>query len=319
MRTLVVFLLVSLAACQDGGAGDPGAAPDGGVGSNDATPPHPDGTTCTPTTCAAHGAECGTLSDGCGQELDCGYCLFASDRCESNSCVCQPSCYMRDCGDDGCGGSCGSCGTNESCSSLGRCVYDGAGSTPPPAWVCSASYWDAGDGCDCNCGALDPDCSGAGQPLHGCTGLDHPTCGAQGLCTGGGACHAVPGSAYLTHYMVIQTPPAMFGGMVVSGRYEATEMRSYNPPGGVSGFGGGDAVAIEISGSTWKRMRRPVGGFPAVDETFTAATSGTAVTLTRTCPSALTETFTFTASSSQLVLSKASSSGTKVITFTKRW
>lgn len=317
MRTLAAFVLVTLAACQGGGNG-PETTPDGGT-SVDAAPVPVDGTSCTPTTCAARGAECGTLSDGCGHDLDCGYCVYASDRCESNACVCQPSCYMRDCGDDGCGGSCGACGANEACSTYGRCVYEGAGSTPPAAWVCNDSYWDAGDGCDCNCGALDPDCGEAGQTLHGCTGLAQPTCDPQGLCTGGGACHAVPGSAYLTHYMVIQTPPAMFGGSVVPGRYEATEMRSYNQPGGVSGYGGGDAVAIEISGSTWKRMRRPVGGYPAVDETFTATASGTTVTLARTCPSTLTETYTYTASATQLVLSKASSGGTKVITFTRRW
>ena len=101
-------------------------------------------------------------------------------------------------------------------------MYAGAGTTPPAAWVCNDDYWDAGDGCDCNCGALDPDCGGAGQQLHGCTGLDQPTCDTQGLCTGGGACHAVPGSAYLTHYMVIGTAPTTFGGTVRTGRYEAT-------------------------------------------------------------------------------------------------
>ncbi len=32
------------------------------------------GRTCTPTTCAAHGANCGLLSDGCGTALNCGSC-----------------------------------------------------------------------------------------------------------------------------------------------------------------------------------------------------------------------------------------------------
>ena len=31
---------------------------------------------------------------------------------------------------------------------------------PPPVagWTCAASKYDAGDGCDCECGAPDPDC-----------------------------------------------------------------------------------------------------------------------------------------------------------------
>jgi len=315
----VLALLLALAACPGGGSADPEAmGPDAGT-TQDGGVVTPDGTSCVPKTCANLGAQCGPISDGCGRELDCGYCLFQSDDCENNTCVCQPSCYMAECGDDGCGGSCGTCGANEACSSYDKCIYQGAGTTPPAAWVCNANYWDAGDGCDCNCGALDPDCGEGGQSLQGCTGLDHPTCTAQGLCTGGGSCHAVPGSAYLTHYMVIQTPPTMFGGTPLSGRYEGTEMRSYNQPGGISGYGGGDAVAYEITGTTWKRMRRPVGGYDPVDETFTASVSGTTLTLTRTCPSPSTETFTFTASSTQIKLSQQAGSGRKVITFTKRW
>src|SRR5262245_38404629 len=183
MRTAVLALLVSLAACGGGTEERQDTLPDAGLPADASH--HPDGAGCVPTTCSARNAECGTISDGCGHELDCGYCVFQSDECQNNACVCQPNCYMRDCGDDGCGGSCGSCDTNEACSSLGRCVYQGAHTTPPAAWVCNDSWWDAGDGCDCNCGALDPDCGGAGQSLHGCTGLDHPTCDPHGLCTGG--------------------------------------------------------------------------------------------------------------------------------------
>lgn len=32
---------------------------------------------------------------------------------------------------------------------------------PPPEWVCPAAYFAANDGCDCGCGALDPDCNDA--------------------------------------------------------------------------------------------------------------------------------------------------------------
>ncbi|GEM_PF-4946228 len=311
MRLSVLFVLIAFAAC-DGGSSDPmNEGPDGGLADDAGSG---SGSGCVPKTCAQRAAECGPIDDGCGHELDCGFCLYQSDACESNRCVCQPSCYGTDCGDDGCGGSCGTCDANEMCTYYG-CVWEGANTTPPAAWKCNAGSWDSGDGCDCNCGAVDPDCGQAHQALHGCTGLDHPTCGADALCTGGGACHAVPGSAYLTHYMEINNVPTMAGGALVPGRYEATEMRSYNPPGGVSGYGGGDAVAFELTGTTLRRMRRPVGGYDPVDETFTVSTSGTTMTLTRTCPSALTETLAFTATSTQIKLV----SGRKVITFTKRW
>src|SRR5215475_12325798 len=32
------------------------------------------GTCCSPTTCAAEGANCGMIADGCGGTLDCGTC-----------------------------------------------------------------------------------------------------------------------------------------------------------------------------------------------------------------------------------------------------
>jgi hypothetical protein len=30
---------------------------------------------CTPTTCAAFGAECGQIGDGCGNVISCGTCV----------------------------------------------------------------------------------------------------------------------------------------------------------------------------------------------------------------------------------------------------
>jgi len=32
---------------------------------------------------------------------------------------------------------------------------------PPPEWVCPAEFFGTSDGCDCGCGALDPDCADA--------------------------------------------------------------------------------------------------------------------------------------------------------------
>ena len=64
------------------------------------------------------GKECG--SDGCGGS--CGTCQ-GYDTCEAGLCVaCQPKCPGGAvCGDDGCGGTCGECGDGEKCV-LGQCL-----------------------------------------------------------------------------------------------------------------------------------------------------------------------------------------------------
>lgn len=57
--------------------------------------PTGDATGCTPTTCAAAGAMCGGLADGCGGELDCGACPgdqvcgngVAPNQCGAPACV----------------------------------------------------------------------------------------------------------------------------------------------------------------------------------------------------------------------------------------
>ncbi|MBI3182497.1 MAG: DUF4082 domain-containing protein [Myxococcales bacterium] len=56
-------------------------------------------TKCTPTTCAAEGKNCGTITDGCGNELDCGGCS-GTDTCGggglANICgTCNPGSVCR--------------------------------------------------------------------------------------------------------------------------------------------------------------------------------------------------------------------------------
>jgi len=54
--------------------------------------------------------------------------------------------------------------------------------TVPYAWTCSPGYYNANDGCDCGCGALDPDCADASvASCDYCT--DSGSCGA-GICPG---------------------------------------------------------------------------------------------------------------------------------------
>lgn len=77
---------------------------------------------CVPTSCAALGKNCGTVSDGCGTNLNCGSCT-APEICTANVCsLCVPQTCVgagATCGAlaDGCGGtlSCGVCVPGTSC------------------------------------------------------------------------------------------------------------------------------------------------------------------------------------------------------------
>ena len=45
---------------------------------------------------------------------------------------------------------------------------ESTGSSAPDTWTCEEDFYDAGDGCDCNCGAWDPDCSDPSADVYGC-------------------------------------------------------------------------------------------------------------------------------------------------------
>lgn len=90
---------------------------------------------------------------------------------------CIVDCAGKDCGSNGCGGTCGECGTNQTCSATYQCE-------------CDAGYADCdGDGnCDCDLGAgyscsggacvsCVPDCSCAASTCVGSTCTD-PVCGS---------------------------------------------------------------------------------------------------------------------------------------------
>ncbi len=50
------------------------------------------------------------------------------------------------------------CPPTQRCASDGRCV--------PLAWFCGPRLYASGDGCDCDCGAVDPDCSRSDAPTY---------------------------------------------------------------------------------------------------------------------------------------------------------
>jgi len=65
------------------------------------------------------GRECGP--DGCGGT--CGSCQ-GNQLCVDGSCGCVPDCQGRECGSDGCGGTCGTCGAGPCDDQSGHCLGD---------------------------------------------------------------------------------------------------------------------------------------------------------------------------------------------------
>jgi hypothetical protein len=136
---------------------------------------------CTPTTCTAQGKNCGMISDGCGNMLNCGSTCPANQTCggggTANVCGCTPqSCGNRNCGtiSDGCGGtpSCGSCTLPQTCGGGGTANVCGCLPT-----TCAAQGKNCGtisDGCGMtlSCGAcVAPNTCGGGGIANvcGCT------------------------------------------------------------------------------------------------------------------------------------------------------
>jgi hypothetical protein len=132
-----------------------------------------DGQPCAQRTCAAAGASCGLIDDGCGMTLDCGTCpegRACGGSGVPNVCgqTCTPTTCARagaSCGSmpDGCGGriECGSCPAGQTCGGTGIANSCGAGTCQ--SGTCAGTA----------CGLISDGCGGT---------LD---CGA---CSGGAAC-----------------------------------------------------------------------------------------------------------------------------------
>ncbi|HEY5962184.1 MAG TPA: hypothetical protein VIV60_36760, partial [Polyangiaceae bacterium] len=154
--------------------------------------------TCVPTTCAALGADCGAVSDGCGGLLDCGATCASGKICGAllpNHCDVGTSCQPRTCADlgvgcgqqgDGCGNQidCGSCPSGQQCLSQGANVHCVASSCKPTTCAeLGIECGPAGDGCggklDCGNTCVAPKICGGDVPGKcGCKGLCNqiPTC-----------------------------------------------------------------------------------------------------------------------------------------------
>ena len=137
---------------QDGCGGDCGECPTGQV-------------------CDASGM-CGCEFEMCGEA-----CCADGEDCLADVC-CAPDCEGKDCGDDGCGGSCGKCPENTECGGNGlcECLYD----------ECAEACCEEEEVCfedDCCL----PDCEGSSCGSDGCGG-SCGECGEFSECSEEGSC-----------------------------------------------------------------------------------------------------------------------------------
>lgn len=93
---------------------------------------------------------CPTAYYGVGDGCDCGCGAIDPDCADATSASCE---YCDDSGSCGTG----TCPANIDPTQNWLCTGGGGGGVPVE-WTCSTSYYDTADGCDCGCGALDPDC-----------------------------------------------------------------------------------------------------------------------------------------------------------------
>ena len=133
------------------------------------------GGVCTPTTCSAQGAACGTIGDGCGGTLSCGTCATGQACNASHQCVCAPTtCAAQGavCGtiSDGCGNtlSCGTCPTGQTCNASNQCIC-----TPQTCASLGAVCGSVSDGCggtlSCGTCPTGQPCTASNQCATACT------------------------------------------------------------------------------------------------------------------------------------------------------
>jgi hypothetical protein len=136
------------------------------------------------SSCSAGRTNCsGACVDLQTDPLHCGSCTLPcarNEECVAAACRCVPECTGRECGPDGCGGSCGpGCAPDWTCGVDGRCACDGT--------ACGAACCPAGDVCGAGGGCCTPSCAGRECGDDGCGG-DCGTCPARFRCGPAGEC-----------------------------------------------------------------------------------------------------------------------------------
>jgi hypothetical protein len=141
--------------------------------------------------------------------LGSGYCREGAQFCERTntwSTLCEGEitrdCAGRECGSDGCEGSCGSCPSGRVCDDTGRCV--------PPSTVCGpmnftvlcgagncpANSTCVGGRCRCNANFEARHCDAVPCPTTGCDGTDW-WCAPAPFCAGGAITCMAPAGSFL--------------------------------------------------------------------------------------------------------------------------
>ena len=150
--------------------------------------------TSTPYTVCSDGSYCPPNSTCTGGKCTCAPGYVAKDcegTCKSCSLkwtceLCTPSCSERECGGDGCGGSCGSCPSGTYCSA-GVCKASGGGGGGGGGGDCPSGC-PAGTTCVINQGCVATCTSNSNCPSGCCTSLTNgqKVCAAASSCAGGG-------------------------------------------------------------------------------------------------------------------------------------
>lgn len=109
-----------------------------------------------------------------------------------DDCDCECGAYDPDCDDPSLRTV--NCGRGEICNVLGECQdrdepqpepepepEPEPGPDAPDGWICDASFYGAGDGCDCRCGIYDPDCDNPNETVFNC--LPGQSCDENGECS----------------------------------------------------------------------------------------------------------------------------------------
>lgn len=133
------------------------------------------------------GKECG--DDGCGGS--CGDCILGY-ACQNGDCVCVPKCDGKECGPDGCGGSCGDCLPGAGCQGgICECIPNCTGKECGDNG-CGGSCGDCLVGWGCQGGqcVCSPNCTGKDCGDNGCGG-SCGTCPSGFLCQSG-ICQCIP-------------------------------------------------------------------------------------------------------------------------------
>ena len=138
---------------------------------------------CEPSSQACQGATaltCDLMGSAYASETD---CASLGKTCQEGQCVaCAPQCSGKECGDDGCGGSCGTCAEDENCVG-GACLAPCTPSCDPMleecvlaangGWVCSAkmvevpagNFWMGCNSCEGST-VNDTSCGSDEHPYH---------------------------------------------------------------------------------------------------------------------------------------------------------